>query len=144
MKRNNKNTEPKNNFVVHGIADAYLTSSNPDIRHWVNYHTHGLADFGIIELSTVSPSTADIRPYKLINLLGNIMIAGNTFNTYTEYTIKDPNSNTIYRFFLLLTTCFEEPSMRIIIINTTIDDLINDPVYSLQFSNDFIECENLD
>lgn len=97
-----------------------------------------------VALSAVSPSTADIRPYKLINLLGNIMIARNTFNTDTEYTIKDPNSNTIYRFFLLLTTCFEEPSMRIIIINTTIDDLMNDSVYSLQSSNDFIECENLD
>ena len=142
MKRNNKNKFNTNPFVIHGVIDAY--KGKPIINNWVNYHTHGLSDYGLTELSIVCPDAKDPRPYEIINIVGRMMISGEKFNPDLTHAIEDGHGIPIYRFRLKPTTCFGDKSLRIIIPDKDTDMFIDDSPYAMQSLDIFEDLINED
>ena len=149
MKRNNKNKYAKTTttantrpFVINGVKDQY--KDNPVIKDWVNYHTHGLSDYGLTELSVVCPDISDFRPCEFINLVGDMMLKGETFELDSIHCIDNTNNVTICKFMLKSTTCFGEPTLRIVLPDRETDMFSLDSPYTLQNLEIFAEYENID
>lgn len=149
MKRNNKNKYTKTitaantrPFIIHGVKDQY--KDNPTIKDWVNYHTHGLSDHGLTELSVVCPDISDFRPCELINLIGDMMLNGEKFEFDKIHCIDNTNNVIICNFRLKSTTCFGEPTLRIVLPDRETNMFSLDSPYALQELDIFTEYENID
>ena len=148
MKRNNKNKYTKaattntRPFIIHGVTDQY--KDNPMIKDWVKYHTHGLSEHGLTELSVVCPDINDTRPYEIINRIGDMMLSGEVFEPDCVHYIDDTNNVTICKFMLKPTTCFGEPTLRIVLPDLESNMFILDSPYDMQDLDIFTEYENID
>ena len=142
-RKNNKfnNIANKRPFIIHGVTEIY--DDNPLVAGWVNYHTHGLSDHGLTELSIVCPDINDTRPCELINIVGDMMLNGETFEFGCVHCLDDDNGITIHKFMLKPTTCFEETSIRIIIPDKDTNMFIKESLYNLQNLDVFTDYENI-
>lgn len=113
------------------------------IKDWVNYHTHGLSEYGLIELSVVCPEINDTRPYEVINRIGDMMLSGEVFEPDGVHYINDNNDVTICKFMLKETTCFGEPTLRIVLPDLETNMFILDSPYDMQDLDIFAEYENI-
>ena len=140
MKRRKTKIMPPVPFIIHAVAEAY--DDNPELKGWVNYHTHGLNELGLIELSIVCPDMYDARPPKIINKIGGMMANGEFFDPECTHTFYI--GNTLYRIDLKETTCFEEDTIRIIISDKSNDGIDPESPYMLQYLDIFSEYENME
>lgn len=141
MKRRKTKISTKAPFTIHAVTGVY--DENPMLTGWVNYHTHGLVNYGLTELSIVCPNTNDTRPTKILNSVGGMMINGEEFDVDAVHCI-DSGNITRYRFELMKTTCFGEESIRIILSDINSLELREpDSVYTMQVLDIFTEYENI-
>lgn len=113
--KNNKHMKKKIDWTIHAVTDVYDDSIV--LCGMTNYHTHGLKKYGLTELSVIMDDTYDSNTVaSFMNDVAMMMIDGEEF-AHDYFHFIDNCEAFPYRFGLKKTTCFGEPTIRLIMFD---------------------------
>ena len=103
--------ENKRDWIVHVVPDVY--DNSPLLEGMINYHTHGLEEYGLTNLSVIMDNTYSTEIIgNFINTVADMMVDGEVFS---KDFIHSFDSEFPFLFKMYETTCFGEKTIRLIL-----------------------------